>query len=202
MNTNYCEQLDDYLDGDLAPEAASRFREHVEVCGECQTNLDAMSEFDGLVAEAKLVFDDWNGVRQDRSALVDEIQVANQRSVASRVVTSVAVVAATIAMAVVARNIAMRMPGNSSPREFSQSLESGSRSGVDAPSDDSTELAQITKASLNMAEDSRYLAEPIESSNPNITIYWLHPTVDAVASEDDSSSLPKQQVDLLAGRTL
>lgn len=204
--SSVCEQLDDYLDGELTSEEASRFRDHVEYCSACRVNLEAMAEFDELVAEAKSSFDEWyvSHATQDRPALVDGIQVvATQRSLAGRVLASVAVVAATIALVVVARDIAMRMPGNPPHREIGRSSGSSGRSGVEVLSD-STEIAQLTKARVNMTEDSRYLAQPIESSNPNITIYWLHPTVDAVSdSEDvDSSLVPEEKTNLLARKAL
>lgn len=199
-----CEQLDDYLDGDLTPEQASRFREHSQVCGECRANLEAMAEFGGFVSEARSSFDDWYVEQSERTNNVPALALSrSEPSIKRRVAISVAIIAATIAAVLAARTITLPASGDGQ-REVVKA-DSTKSNGSKKQSNGSIGVAeavkpQRTKTSITMPQDSGYLAQPIQSSNPNITIYWLHPTMNTKAKKagDDSSATPEQETKLLA----
>lgn len=195
-----CEQLDDFLDGDLSTAKADSFREHATVCDACRESLEALAVFEGMVRDSKSMFDDWYqddlnvAISSATLPTADKVDLPiRSRSSASRLLISITIVAATIAVTLLGRKFYDLSRIERRPAVPFAGTQGGQRS----------ESNRLETVSLKL-QGSGYLAEPIKSSNPDVTIYWLHPTTDTVnaAEKVDSSATPEQESSLIARRTL
>lgn len=183
-----CEQLDDYLDGELLPEQVEAFRRHVRSCGECSSAIRAHQEFMRLVEKAKQ--------RLDRSVtdVPRPVRLGIRSFQLKRRIGFVVGVAASILFCVLALNWVR------TGREKSQhpiALERAATTpdiGHASPGPN----GETADVAVSVA-DSHYLAVPMKTTTQDVTILWLHPTHEPDNS-DDSSGLLLLSEPLLAGR--
>lgn len=189
-----CQFLEGYLDGELPAEQADRFCQHAMMCAKCQNQLEAQAEFERLVAAARDQFD-----RRHRTDCQDVAVLVRRRIKARRIVSGVGIVAASLAATIVIALGTMNFP--SSPQVANELTvdESIVIAPELEPVPDETHLAS-DRVEVTTTVEADYLAEPVRTQNPNVTIYWLHPTI-KVNPVADSTFFPNANETLLARRT-
>lgn len=181
-----CHLIDRFLDGELSGEESARFQRHLAGCEACQTEYEAHQEFQRWVDQAKGRFDHQArdvGPRIQRA-------VRWRRNRPRRLALSG--IAATVALAIGWSQLI------EAPHEMSPEVVAHSAAKVDI--DPASEVpAATSKASVLVPEEVPYLAVPLPSTNPNVTIIWLHPTYES-SSKPDASTAPPRAETLVARR--
>ena len=54
MNTNFCDQIDDFLDGDIEPQLAKQWRNHIASCQQCKELVQQYSVLKHQIQQAWL----------------------------------------------------------------------------------------------------------------------------------------------------
>jgi hypothetical protein len=187
--TNWCEHLDNYLDGDLPPEASQQFAAHLNHCPTCREAIDEQRWIDALLRsdeapalEAAPALRIWfRGKRMHRRVLV-------------------AAAAATIAAIAAWQAVDAPLPRREGPGEglaeqvaqppdtdttvperLAQVAPQSDMAAMDAGPSPSPSLQgrRIPEPTATFVSTNSAIAVPIASDDPQVTIVKLYPTTAA-----------------------
>jgi hypothetical protein len=154
-----CERLDDYLAGELVADEQEAFRLHLADCAGCREEVRFQETVDGLLRQATAC-EAPHGLRR---RLVRKMQASTRR------LQFAAIGAAAIAASLML--IFAERP-NRRPRDVVQI------GPLNSPKSDSKRQAV---ASMILDPSCDLLAVPQVSRQPNVTIFWLYPTIKTTA---------------------
>jgi len=179
MKTAQCQNLDDYLAACLSDDEAARFEAHLPHCPACREEIADQRGIDRLLAR---------GAAQRApipSSLVDRIE-GRIRSLRRRRAVRWAVGASAAAAVVLAVGVWLipqddgaapgpeRPPGRGSVAETPVESEPDGHevaSPAQPPSDNEPRVR------VSLADPSEAILVPMHTSNPNVSIVWVYPTV-------------------------
>jgi anti-sigma factor RsiW len=185
MSPSLCPLIDAYLDGELPQGRRDDFLRHLETCPSCQAEASAQRRLDELFSTPAI---DPPAVPPE---LIDRIQRHVRSRVRRRLLNWSLGIAATVLIAA-AWLIDDSGPARreeavvrSSQDRASQALDHGESP---SPQRDESPL-EVGKPQVAVSVDPRqYLAVPVTTSNPNVTILWLYPTTKPVPAEPSSGN--------------
>ncbi len=155
-----CTDLDDYLAGDLADDAAARFAAHLPACGDCRRAVAEHERLTALLSAAVAALEPVPAGLTDR--VRRRLRAARRRRVAAALMA----VAAAVAVAVV-------LLGRTPPRrEPSPPL-------VKAPAPPAPELSRPAGHVRVRFPGGDVLAVPEKMDSPNVTFLWVYPRLRA-----------------------
>ena len=186
MNFAQCEHLDAYVAGWLPDDRTAAFEAHLNDCSACREEIRRQRRIDRLLRE---------GTRQLEpipSSLIDRIQrqigvIRRRRAVRAACGTACAV---ALLLGV---GLWLRTPGEpprSSPLELA--IENPPSPTADDEQSDSRErpnsreppAAEVQPSvEIAMVDSSTAIVVPLITSNPNVSIVWLYPTVKPRSTE-------------------
>ena len=184
-----CHLVDDFLAGNLSREDDDAFRQHLGDCLDCQKEVEADEQLDELATATTWRLPSPPDVLHTIERNVHRQIQTRQWMQYGSTVAAMFLIGLTVVL-VARRNHPVELTRTPAP-------DAGS---------------PVAKAELNPAsaaidrpivtvESPHHLAVPVESSNPNVTIIWLHPTVEAVSdSESEPSSATGRPHDFIARR--
>jgi len=157
-----CEQLDDYLAGELAAGDVARFEAHCATCAECRAGVDEQRWIDGLLQSPVRV-----ELESASPAFVKTIESAIEKSSQRAGVFSVGLAAAAVLL--VAVGVAVLASGERPELAGQKAVPSNDAARVQSPS-----LVKASpKATVDGGDDM--LVVPIESPYPDVTIVRMYP---------------------------
>ncbi|WP_172992243.1 anti-sigma factor family protein [Lacipirellula parvula] len=199
---NECTSLDDYLDRELAGEAALRFETHLANCAACRDAVAQQQWIDATlrssvaaspIAPATLL-----------TAMGDPIAAATQRQRQRRLLTASFAVAASVAViATVAWRMLALAPGSArgslpTPHNVAQREVAPGRSpGLEQPAQPREQLKIQTVARFTAGADG--IAIPIASESPEVTIVQFYSTTDADRRMQRRRELEAKYQELIGG---
>jgi hypothetical protein len=175
-----CDRLDDYLAGTLEAPEREAFRLHLADCTTCREQVRFQEGLDRLLRQAT-ASDTPPGLLL---RLEQKIEASSRRKRLA-VVASVAIAASLLAALV------LRRPDR--PEVDPRSKNKVVRVPTNAP----VERAQKQDVALVLLDaSSDLLAVPQESHQPNVTIFWLYPTIKTAAPASpapDRTTTPRSE---------
>ena len=189
-----CGFVDDYLDGDLSDQQLRDFLDHTGHCQDCRDQLEAQATFDELVAEARTAFDVWQAETKAGSRVSSTVGKKPMRYW----LASCGVVAATLFLAVVVRSTWIRTRPQTEGHRQHPVVEAVPQPGTWRAI--GKDIDAMVDVKVSFPEEGEYLAEEIETENPHVTIYWLHPIANSTNTNDTESSTKPDGNNLLARR--
>ena len=180
MSADPCDNLDRYLDGELSREENTAFQIHLDQCATCRASLDRQRTVDRLLA-ASAPLEPTPG---HLAARVDAaIRAASRRRAAAWGTAAVAA-ASVLLLGIVwtARTLPSDTPNEGIP------VADRSTSNPAAPADlvSADPLSESQPPAHVTVRVNGSIVAPMPSSNPNITIFWVYPTVRATADRGDA----------------
>lgn len=185
-----CRYLDDYLDGFLIESERMLFEQHLPVCERCQAEISAQRKFDEFVVVTKSA--NAIQVRCEQAEVAVRTNIRRRRRIRYAISIAASIL---IAVAMGAYLNSLRSSQNSAERVASK---------VNTESNPQIELAadpEVPQAIVELDPDSKYLAVPMETSNSNMTILWLYPTLERISNEQPSSNKSSHLEIFLAGNS-
>lgn len=187
---NVCQQLDDYLDRDLSPDAAVAFERHLDECAECRAAVLASGELYATLREAGTPDVSWPalaarigaGLRtQDATAVTRPAMDAGRRVVSQAFWMAAAVVLLAAAFLVLRMVTPADERANNAPRNPHATANSGHDSANGGGADlaggsgtkPSTRLAAYRPSLVSQRGEKKYEQLAVKSENPAVTIVWL-----------------------------
>lgn len=181
MNEKICNNLDDYLAGELNDPRRTEFAKHLEDCAACREELLAQTEVARLLRTATEMLE----------APPQELKASIRRGLAvtaSRRRRWVAVAAMMSAVVVGAASWGLRSSRDgrvvARPQPDQRIAERPVLEHRQADDRSRQETANVADASgiapaatVRLASTPDTIAVPIKSENPNVTIFWLYPVV-------------------------
>jgi anti-sigma factor RsiW len=183
-----CELFDDYIDDELSPKERVDFEKHLSACSECRRDLTTHRCFKRMIAAVRddITVHDAATIELIQSRV--RVQVRRARLFAATKAFAAALFIGLGVWTYLVRDNALR-----------QTLQLPAATPVEADRmvavDEPRPVVQV-----DVADDAGYLAVPLETSNPNLTIIWFHPTIDS-PQQEPSSALPFEPVNALAQRS-
>jgi putative zinc finger protein len=160
-----CDNLDDFLAGDLHGDAAERFRAHLRDCEACREAESQQRWIDGLLASPKRL-----QLEPAPRALVESVRKspAPPLYAGRRYAAAVLAVAAVV---LVATGLVL----------LNREANDGTRSAAEivSPSDgpQTVKNEEEREAGATFIADSNAIAVPVESHQPGVTIVRVYPTI-------------------------
>lgn len=162
MTPASCEQLERYLDGDLAGELREEFEAHLQGCAACRDEVARAERLSELLAQAAMRLE---AVPAD---LADRIE----RHVRHAVYRRRALLLSGVAAAMAACVLVWQLATPAGPKR-------GGPPSAQLPSNSHPALTALPplKTEVTFADPSRVIAIPVETENPSITFVWVYPAV-------------------------
>ena len=157
MKREHCARLDDYLDGDLPEIEHLDFEAHLAACDTCRRTVELDRRWGNLLASANPIAP---------PSLTRNIAGAVERGRRLRIARASALIglAAGLTLAVVRWNVDRpRVPV--------------ARTDDPPASRPIASAGQRPEVHITIAPESRLLALPLESKNPQVSVVWLYPEV-------------------------
>jgi len=179
MDTRQCDRLDDYLAGWLSADEAASFEAHLADCPACRAEVAHGQRIDRLLAQGS------GHLEPVPPSLVDRIE-GRIRSLRRRRTVRWALGASAAAAVVLAVGVwhipqdegaalgPERPPGRGSVAETPVESEPGGHE-VAPPAQPPSDNEPRVRVSL--ADPSEAILVRKETSNPNVSIVWIYPTV-------------------------
>ena len=179
MDTRPCDHLDDYLAGWLSADATASFEAHLADCPACREEVAHGQRIDRLLAQGS------GHLEPVPPSLVDRIE-GRIRSLRRRRVIRVALGLSAAVAVVLAVGVWLvpqddgaavgpeRPPGRGAVAETPVEWEPDGHevaSPAQPPSDDEPRVR------VSLADPAEAILVPMETSNPNVSIVWVYPTV-------------------------
>lgn len=164
MQKSECEQLEGYLDGELAPFVALSFARHLDTCAACREAVALDKQLDGLLAQVRPQAPRGLTARIARSAPVDRVRPAALRT---------GLIAAAVGLLALGLWWSTR-----NEAAFSNLPTDG-----DTIAEDKMESQPVQ---ISFASDAKVIAVPVKTKNPGVTVVWVYPQLrvaDAAPSE-------------------
>lgn len=185
------ERFDNFIDDELCVDDKALFLRHIEFCESCKSTVEAHYAFVESASDFR------NSLDGQHARSLHQTKTLIRRAIRLRQLATIT--KATIAMLVVGTicwNLRLPQQDNRSHSVTPPAEPLVNSQPRSEPSKDPS------KATVEI-RDSEYVAVPIESRNPKITIYWLHPTFKPVVEESDGdSTFIFQRENLLASKSL
>lgn len=176
MNSAECDCLDGYLSGWLSGDEAARFRAHLAECPDCTRKIDDERRIDRLLAQGAAKLQPVPPALIGR--IEDEIRSMRRRRVirwAFGLSTAVAVaLAAAVWLTLQTGRLA---PG---PKPIVQKPTEAENGEHDAASPARPASEGEARARVTLADRTEGIVVPLETSNPNVSIVLIYPTVKPV----------------------
>ena len=185
VNLSECDNLDGYLAGWLSADDRARFTAHLPECPVCRNQAERQKVVDRLLAQGDAPLE------PAPNGLIDRIEEQIRRSSRRRRVRLVGGLSAAAAVMGCAVWLGIGSPGSQSPPVAEQIAEPSPRP---EPAEPPNEKAAAPEEFVQVTFDppSDYIAIPIESAKPGISIIWVYPTVkpsaDHQAPADESAT--------------
>lgn len=185
-----CSRIEEYLSNELPTELSREFEDHLVQCNDCRLEVDSHHEWERLASKVKQRFDSESSAYHQR--IRSRLASVEQRHRFTVALTQVAVGLGSAAAVV----FAIAWAGGWPParHEPPASLVNQRTINPDVLSPRSSVPPQ---PSISVDAGSPYLVVPVESVNPDVTVYWFHPTV-GEPTTDDASMIPFNEPSLLA----
>ena len=183
MKTAECQNLDDYLSACLSDDEAARFEAHLAHCPACREETADQRGIDRLLAR---------GAAQRAptpSSLVDRIE-GQIRSLRRRRVIRTALALSAAAAVVLAVGVWLIPQNDGTPAGptthagASSIAEERIKREPDSHADrhEAAPPAQLAsdgkpRVRVSLADPAEAILVPVETSNPNVSIVWIYPTV-------------------------
>jgi anti-sigma factor RsiW len=152
MNCN-CDNLDAYLSGDLAPQDATHFAEHVQVCTNCRAEVEQQQWIDGLLQAANIEVVEAPPVALLESLRSVAIQPRRKRRIIACGLAAAAMLMVALGWIALTRHAAER-------------AIAGMEKTKQKPATQSAFVA-----------DSHSIAVPVASQHPNVTVVRVYQTI-------------------------
>ena len=187
------ERFDEFVDGELCADDAAMFSRHIEFCESCQTAVDKHFTFVDSAQQLRQRFRNQHKITFQQTGSRVRRAVRNQQIATAMKVSAVVLIVGAVGWKFLSPRHEVSRPAEPPTEQIAQ---------VEEP----LEPRETTSKVQVEIEDSAYVAVPVENKNPNITIFWLHPTFDTnndsqVDSDDDSTFLNQQET-LFASKSL
>ncbi|WP_428306385.1 anti-sigma factor family protein [Lacipirellula sp.] len=199
---NECTSLDDYLDRELAGEAALRFEAHLANCAACRDAVAQQQWIDAALRSS--VAKNPVAPATLQTALSDSIAAATQQQRQRRLLTASFAVAASVAIvATIAWRILPLAPGSArgsltTPHNVAQRDGAPGRSpGLEEPAQPREQVKTQTVARFTAGVDG--IAIPIASESPEVTIVQFYSTTDADRRMQRQRELEAKYQELIGG---
>jgi anti-sigma factor RsiW len=154
MTNNYCELLDDYLDGDLSSTERALFEGHLSQCPECHQACETWQSGRRLLKSAS------EQLELPSRFLVEQIQQMSMRKVPAgrRQIAAVTIAACALIGAVISLG-----PGRNKSADLSP------QATVEQP---------VSKpvASVRVSLPDNVIGVPVDIGDPNVTVVWMYST--------------------------
>jgi anti-sigma factor RsiW len=170
MKPSECEQLDDYLDGELAEADARAFERHAARCGVCERAIRQSNGLSRLLASA------YRTSLYEETAAPADHRPASRARVAACLAALIATILAWTALPVLWREDSRHQLEPPSVARGSRELAGGSRVANES-------VQRPKMADIQVVNSEEVLAVPVPSHRENVTIVWMYPTVRAAAEE-------------------
>ncbi len=173
MNSSQCDNLDAFLCGWLPEDEAARFESHLAGCSACRREIDQQQKLDRLLGPAA------EHLGPAPSSLIDRID-RQLRSIRRRRLVRLACGLTTASVLAVAVGVWLgsHPAGGPSARQpvVQRHVEPETGQGEVEPA---AQLASdvLLPARVSLADPSEAILVPLETSNPNVSIVWVYPTV-------------------------
>lgn len=180
MKDSACRQLDDYLGGELPNAERGRFESHLASCPSCHEQVAAFARLKSRLVSAV-----------DREPCPSELVRRLELQILSRAAPErrsirYGVAVAAAAACVVAWLMIGRNPQPSElpapPNETAQSVVRDRSAAAPPSAPEPDEPTAGARARVELPDD--YLAIPIETDDPRVTIIWIYATTDVSATTD------------------
>jgi anti-sigma factor RsiW len=176
MSRSPCEQLDDFLDGCLSEGERAAFVDHLAGCAGCQGAVRDQRQIDELLAAAHIEF----GAAPPglRERIEQGMLRASRRRQAARVAAAAAALAAALASGVW---LATLRPGATVVQRSPVAAPPIGPAAVPPHSHAVAPDAVVPPPRVRLTFDPGFdaIAVPVESSDPNVSIFWLYPAARA-----------------------
>jgi anti-sigma factor RsiW len=156
MNTEYCSPLDDYLNRELCDAERGAFEAHLGACEVCRRAVEVDRHWEGLLAAAKPVAP---------ATLTEPIAIVAQRERVRRrnILCGSAVIGVAAALLVMILN------------SFDQNATPTTQSDVEVARQHVAPTPAPPDVRIEFSPESRVIAMPLKSKNPQVSIVWLYP---------------------------
>ncbi len=173
MSICQCDRLDDYLLGELPAEEAAGFEAHLAGCPACREELRQQRKVDRLLSEGA------KRLEPVPSALIDRIEGQYRRSDRRRAARWAGGLsaAAVLLVGLVVWLATGGFGSHDGRRPIVQDHPQPPAGGkpVDPPGHEMPPAPPV--ATLTFADPSEAILVPLESKTPNVSIFWVYPTV-------------------------
>jgi len=183
MDTRRCDHLDDYLAGVLSAAEAARFEAHLAECPACREEVADGQRIDRLLARAS------DHLEPVPARLVDRIE-GRIGSLRRRRLVRVVLGLSAAAAALLAVGISLMPRDEVTPprpathRDVPFIAEETIKRKPDSHADvhEAPPPAQLPsnnarRVRVSLADPAEAILVPIETSNPNVSIVWIYPTL-------------------------
>jgi len=167
---NPCDALDDYLAGELPPAREAAFREHLDWCAACRMEVDGWAAIAGSLKRATCELESPDA---DLWVRIEHARASRQYGARRRRLRCQFAAAACVAGLVIAGFMAF---DRSAPRSV---VEKPDEPEAAAP----LHMEVITPSPLVELPDD-VIGVPIDVGDPNVTVVWVYPTVNAAADPE------------------
>jgi anti-sigma factor RsiW len=162
MVERICEQLDAYLDGDLASDEHAAFHAHLNQCADCSGAVAFQRRTDQLLAQAV------SRPAVDRKLLVRGIDRRVSRARRTRQLCWSGAIAAAASIAVIVSASLWDTKPNGNTVEQPVAVEAHDKPAAF--------VKARPKAVVTPTDPDETLVVAMPSTNPNVTIVWVYPT--------------------------
>ncbi|MDZ4783564.1 MAG: zf-HC2 domain-containing protein [Planctomycetia bacterium] len=169
MSTEHCTRLDDYLNGDLREAERSAFETHLGACEVCRRAVAVDRHWEGLLAAAKPIAP---------ATLTEPIAIVAQRERLRRrtILRGWAVIGIAAGLLVMAFNF------------FDQKAALVVQPDVEVAPVRVAAVPAPPEVRIEFAAESRVIAMPLKSKNPQVSIVWLYPELRVADQAQESEA--------------
>jgi anti-sigma factor RsiW len=175
MTDKPCQTLDDYLAGELSATERAAFEAHQAGCPACDVEIKGQRRLEALLRQATSSAEFPTGLI-DRC--LDSIRVARRRRIARWLGGLSAAAAVVLAVGF--------WPKQIPPARQVVVLEDQGTMPEASRANEVTRPAIETKVTIDPR--SGFLAVPQANEHPNVTIYWLYPTLNTAAADEPAGA--------------
>lgn len=170
MNATVCDQLDDYLSDAMSQQQRGVFEQHLQTCGQCQHECRQQAKLDELLSQAAAY------LPAMPQGLLDQTEAHIRLATRRRAFWASGVTAAAACLAgLLVAGVWFSQPPPPQPR-IVQSAE-----------------RPVVKVEAASPDD--VLVMPIETDVPNVSFFWVYPTLKWANKDEEPGALQEPVFD-------